>query len=93
MARIFPHLSAAQVKPLKQCAGNLLDLLGRLGNSGRNGGNAVSPEHDRKRAWSVSAVAAARFGTDPAFGSGPVAIQGVLTIAIYFAVTTVVIST
>lgn len=36
----------------------------------------------------------ARLGTDPAFGSGPVAtvIQDVLTIAIYFAVMTVVIS-
>jgi magnesium transporter len=36
----------------------------------------------------------ARFGTDPAFGSGPVAtiIQDVLTIAIYFAVMTIVIS-
>ena len=35
----------------------------------------------------------ARVGTDPAFGSGPVAtiIQDVLTIAIYFAVMTVVI--
>lgn len=37
----------------------------------------------------------ARVGTDPAFGSGPVAtiIQDVLTIAIYFAVMTIVIST
>jgi len=36
----------------------------------------------------------ARFGTDPAFGSGPVAtiIQDVLTIAIYFAVMTTVIN-
>jgi magnesium transporter len=36
----------------------------------------------------------ARLGTDPAFGSGPVAtiIQDVLTIAIYFAVMTLVIS-
>jgi magnesium transporter len=35
----------------------------------------------------------ARLGTDPAFGSGPVAtiIQDVLTIAIYFAVMTLVI--
>ena len=37
---------------------------------------------------------ALRLGTDPAFGSGPVAtvIQDVLTIAIYFAVMTLVIS-
>jgi magnesium transporter len=36
----------------------------------------------------------ARLGTDPAFGSGPVAtiIQDVLTIAIYFAVMTVVLN-
>jgi magnesium transporter len=36
----------------------------------------------------------ARLGTDPAFGSGPVAtiIQDVLTIAIYFAVMTLVVS-
>jgi magnesium transporter len=36
----------------------------------------------------------ARLGTDPAFGSGPVAtiIQDVLTIAIYFAVMTMVLN-
>jgi hypothetical protein len=81
------------MKPLKQCAGNLLDLLGRLGNSGRNSGNAVSREHDRKRAW-APAVAARAPRHRSRFGSGPVAtiIQDVLTIAIYFAVMTLVIN-